>query len=85
MFVPDNCRETFLDGVTDVYFHDVEHSSIPVPPFVAQIMQINNCNFSEPALHIAMSHAEDLVVRLAALGIIEFRHMGNGIFSLVRP
>ena len=37
------------------------------------------------ALHIAMSHAEDLVVRLAALGIIEFRHMGNGIFSLVRP
>lgn len=62
MFVPDNCRETFLDGVTDVYFHDVEHSSIPVPPFVAQIMQINNCSFSEPALHIAMSEGENSVL-----------------------
>lgn len=62
MFIPDNCRETFLDGVTDVYFHDVEHSSIPVPPFVAQIMQINNCNFSEPALHIAMSEEEHTVL-----------------------
>lgn len=62
MFIQDNCRETFLDGVTDVYFHDVEHSSIPVPTFVAQIMQINNCNFSEPALHIAMSEGEHTVL-----------------------
>lgn len=36
------------------------------------------------ALHIAMAEAEELVVRLAALGIVAFRYAGNGGFSIVR-
>lgn len=36
------------------------------------------------SLHVAMAEAEDMVVRLAALGIITFSYAGNGEFSIVR-
>lgn len=36
------------------------------------------------SLHIAMPKAEDMVVRLAALGVVSFSYAGNGEFVIVR-
>lgn len=35
-------------------------------------------------LHIASSTADDIIVKLAAIGIIDFRYVGNGEFVVVR-
>lgn len=45
MVLPDNCKEFFLAGITDVYIYPTKSSSIPVPFSVAQILNINNCVF----------------------------------------
>lgn len=53
MILPDNCRELFLEGVTDAYLYPMDESTIPVPFSMAKILEIRNCQFAEPALHIA--------------------------------
>lgn len=52
MNLPDNCKEIFLEGITDAYVYPAEGSSIPVPFSMAQILQINNCKFADTLLHI---------------------------------
>ncbi len=53
MVLPDNCKEVFLEGITDVYIYSTKSSSIPVPFSVAQVLNINNCVFYDALLHIA--------------------------------
>lgn len=53
MELSDNCREIFLEGVTDIYVYPQSGSQIPVPFSMSPILQINNCKFPEPALHVA--------------------------------
>ena len=55
MNLPDNCREIFLDGVTDIYLHPVKGSELPVPFFVAHILVIADYKFGDPVLHVATS------------------------------
>lgn len=58
MNLPNNCRETFLDGITDAYFYPTEGTVLSIPFSVAQILQMNNCQFPEAALHIATAGEE---------------------------
>lgn len=53
MVLPDNCKEFFLEEITDAYIYPTKNSSIPVPFNVAQILNINNCSFPDALLHIA--------------------------------
>lgn len=53
MNIPDNCKEIFLEGITDAFLYPVQGSTIPLPFCVAQITQINNCAFPTAALHIS--------------------------------
>lgn len=61
MVLPDNCKEIFLEGITDVYIYSTKSSSIPVPFSVAQILNINNCSFTDALLHIATQDGAPVV------------------------
>lgn len=58
MILPENCKETFLDGVTDAYFYPTDGSVLFAPFSVAQILQMNNCQFAPAVLHIATAGEE---------------------------
>lgn len=51
----DDCREHFLDGITDAYLYDNENSFLPKPFSMAQILRMDGCQFSESVLHITVS------------------------------
>lgn len=53
MFLPEKCREVYLDGITEVRFFPAGNSQIPVPYSVPQLLEIRNCKFSDPALHLS--------------------------------
>lgn len=55
MVLPLSCREIFLDGVTDVYFHYVAGAQLPIPPGVAKIQKMDGCRFPPAAFHISIS------------------------------
>lgn len=59
MKLPDNCRELFLDGITDAYFYAMRDSTIPIPFSIPKILQINGCKFAGEALHIAISEGDN--------------------------
>lgn len=53
---PDNCREIFLDGITDVVVSDLESLNISVPWQVPQVLELEHVTIpSNPPLHIATS------------------------------
>lgn len=55
MDLPISCREIFLEGVTDVYFHYVAGAQLPIPPGVAKIQKMDGCRFTPAAFHISIS------------------------------
>lgn len=61
MKLPDNCREIFLEGITDAYVYPREGSQIPVPFSMAQILQINNCKFADALLHIGTTDGAEAI------------------------
>ena len=77
MILPDNCKEIFLEGVTDAYLYPMEESKIPVPFNMAQILQINNCKFPEPALHIA-TMGDDYVMADSITAKVTMSKVGYG-------
>lgn len=82
MVLPDNCKEIFLAGITDVYIYPTKSSSIPVPFSVAQILNINNCSFTDALLHIA-TQDRSLVVAETLTAKSTISKMGSQtLFSL---
>ena len=77
MNLPDNCREIFLDGVTDIYLHPVKGSELPVPFCVKHILVLANCKFGDPVLHVATS-GEDYVMADAITAKLTMEKNGNG-------
>ena len=77
MNLPDNCREIFLDGVTDIYLHPVKSSVLPVPFCVKHILVLANCKFGDPVLHVATS-GEDYVMADAITAKLTMDKNGNG-------
>ncbi len=77
MNLPDNCREIFLDGVTDIYLHPVKGSELPVPFCVAHILELKNCKFGDPVLHVATS-GEDYVMADSITAKFTMEKTGNG-------
>lgn len=53
MFLPEKCREVYLDGIMEVRFFPVENSQIPVPYSIPQLLEIKNCKFSNPVLYLS--------------------------------
>lgn len=62
MDLPESCKEKFLEGVTDAYFYSVRDSTIPIPPNMQRILQINSCRFAGEALHLSLQENEQCVV-----------------------
>ena len=77
MNLPDNCREIFLDGVTDIYLHPVKGSELPVPFCVAHILELKNCKFGDPVLHVATS-GDDYVMADSITAKLTMEKNGNG-------
>ena len=77
MNLPENCREIFLDGVTDIYIHPVKGSVLPVPFCVKHILVLANCKFGDPVLHVATS-GEDYVMADAITAKLTMEKNGNG-------
>lgn len=77
MNLPDNCREIFLDGVTDIYLHPVKGSELPVPFCVAHILELKNCTFGDPVLHVATS-GEDYIMADSITAKFTMDKTGNG-------
>ncbi len=61
MDLSNNCRESFLDGVTDAYLYKMKETQFAVPFSVPLILQMNDCVLPVPALHIATSGEEDIL------------------------
>ena len=55
MNLPNSCLETFLEGVAEVFVYPTANCTIPVPFCVAQILELQNCSFVNPALHLALT------------------------------
>ena len=62
MDLPESCKEIFLEGITDTYFYSVRDSTIPIPPNMQRILQINSCRFAGEALHLSLQENEQCVV-----------------------
>lgn len=62
MDLPESCKEIFLEGVTDAYFYSVQDSTIPIPPNIQRILQINNCRFAGEVLHLSLQEGDQCVV-----------------------
>ena len=77
MNLPDNCREIFLDGVTDIYLHPVKGSVLPVPFCVAHILELKNYKFGDPVLHVATS-GEDYIMADSITAKFTMKKNGNG-------
>ena len=78
MKLPDNCRELFLEGVTDAYFYAVWDSSVPIPFLIPLILQINGCKFAGEALHLALSEGDNYVVTDGITAKQTSQEGGNG-------
>lgn len=78
MKLSDNCRELFLDGITDAYFYAARESSLPIPFIVQRVLQINGCKFAGEALHIATSEGDNYVVTDGITAKQTSQEGGNG-------
>lgn len=61
MDLPDKCRESYLDGVTDAYVYPMTGSTLPVPFSVAQILSMNGCAFPTALLHVTTTGDENTI------------------------
>lgn len=82
MILPDNCKEFFLAGITDVYIYPTKSSSIPVPFSVAQILNINNCIFPDALLHIATQDGKPVVAQALTAKSTPGKMGCGSVFSL---
>ena len=82
MVLPDNCKEFFLAGITDVYIYPTKSSSIPVPFSVAQILNINNCVFPDALLHIATQDGKPVVAKTLTAKSTTSKMGCGSVFSL---
>lgn len=77
MNLPNNCREKFLEGVTDVYIYPTSAVKLPIPFNVAQIMSMSGGEFGDNVLHISTS-GEDYVVAESITAKTTLTESGNG-------
>lgn len=62
MELPNNCKETYLDGITDIYAYPVSDCHFPMPPCVAQILSMDKCVIPEAStLHISLNDEQMIV------------------------
>ena len=61
MNIPENCRGTFLSGITDVYFYPYDVAQLPMPFNVGQISQMGNCFLGDVSLHVAIAGEEYVI------------------------
>lgn len=82
MILPENCKEVFLEGITDAYIYPTVNAVLPVPFAVAQILSVNNCRLGDALLHIATA-GETYVVADTLTAKSTPARSGNGtVFSL---
>ena len=78
MQLPNNCKELFLEGITDVMFYPMEECVILKPFNMAHVLYINNCNLpDEPTLHLATSGENYVIVDNLTVKMT-FAKQGNG-------
>lgn len=77
MDIPQECREFFLDGITDVFLYPVGSSTISIPFSVAQILKINDCDFKDPLIHIT-TYEENNVIADSITAKTTLSQSGNG-------
>lgn len=53
MDLQQQCFESFLDSVIDVYIYPAQGATLPIPYSVPQIMKMENCAFPDCVLHIS--------------------------------
>lgn len=61
MNLPNNCRELFLDGVTDVYLYQNSKLSFTIPFNVQQILQLSVSNMPSPDVHLSLTDEKALI------------------------
>lgn len=60
MEIPDNCKEFFLRGISDVFVYSSEGASISIPFNVPQIKSLTDCSFQSPLLHISSTPGSEI-------------------------
>ncbi len=78
MILPENCRELFLDGITDAYFYAVQDSTLPIPFSVQRVLQMNGCKFAGEGLHLAIGEGDNYVEAESITAKQTSSEAGNG-------
>lgn len=82
MILPENCKEIFLEGITDAYIYPMANAVLPVPFAVAQILSMNNCKFGDALLHIATAGETYVVADTLSAKSTPVRNGNGTVFSL---
>ncbi|MFW5598400.1 MAG: hypothetical protein ACOCNV_08750 [Prevotella sp.] len=82
MILSENCKEIFLEGITDAYIYPSVNSVLPVPFAVAQILRMNNCKFGDVLLHIATAEETYVVADTLSAKSTPARNGNGTVFSL---
>lgn len=82
MISSENCKEIFLEGITDAYIYPSVNSVLPVPFAVAQILRMNNCKFGDALLHIATAEETYVVADTLSAKSTPARNGNGTVFSL---
>lgn len=78
MNMPDNCKEFFLDGVTDIYLYQNSKLSFTIPFNVPQILQLSVSNMPSPDAHFSLA-AVDALIATSLSAKVSPELSGNGI------
>ena len=82
MISSENCKERFLEGITDAYIYPSVNAVLPVPFSVAQILRMNNCKFGDALLHIAIAEETYVVADTLSAKSTPERNGNGTVFSL---
>lgn len=82
MISSENCKERFLEGITDAYIYPSVNAVLPVPFAVAQILRMNNCKFGDALLHIATAEETYVVADTLSAKSTPARNGNGTVFSL---
>ena len=82
MISSENCKERFLEGITDAYIYPSVNAVLPVPFSVAQILRMNNCKFGDALLHIATAEETYVVADTLSAKSTPERNGNGTVFSL---
>lgn len=78
MISSNNCKEKFLEDVTDVFFYSKDAAQLPIPQSVSRTLEMGSCKFGDAALHIALSEAEGEIMASAITVKRTEAKAGNG-------